>query len=183
MHAAATQARADAAYDWATTGNNAAGAAQTRADEALALAGSRARIVAHNSTNTNTVESDVEAFTGITLAAPLKESHLYLFAAWGFEVQTVTGDTAMMRLRHTVDGMAVTLSSPSIKDRQYQPTRDAFVRDAEFFHLYPSLTTPVTIKVHLTLLPRNGATGARLFNGRRAVIVLIDLGPAMAATP
>ncbi len=183
VHAAAAQARADAAHALATRGNAAAGAAQTRADEALALAGKRAVIVAHSSTNTGTAEFDVEAFCGFGLIAPLKPSHLYLLAAWGFEVQTVTGDTATMRLRHTTDGTAVTLTSPSIKDRQYYPTRDAFARDTEFFHLYRSPSTAVTLKAQMTLLPRNGATGAKLFTGRRAVIVLIDLGTNLSETP
>ncbi len=102
---------------------------------------------------------------------------LYLYAAWGMEVQTTTGDNAMLRLRHTTDGTAVTLTSPSIKDRQYHPTRDAFARDAEFFHLYRSPSTAVTFKAQLSLLPRNGATGAKLFTGRRAVIVLMTSAP------
>ncbi len=176
VHAAAAQARADAAHSLATTGN-------ATADTALALARAKAQIVGYSATLTNTPASDVEQLVGLGLTVPLKPDRIYFIAAWGFEVQTATGDKAMMRLRHTIDGTAVTVASPLLKERLFWPTRSVWSSDREFFHLIRSATVPLTLKLQLTLIPLNAATGGRLFNEHGAIIAMFDVGPDMAATP
>ncbi len=105
VHAAAAQARADDAHTLATTGN-------TTADAALALAGDKAQLVAFNTTLTSSPKSDVEQLLGgLSITASLKAGRFYLFVGFGFEAQTDTGDNLLMRLRHTTDGTAVTLTS------------------------------------------------------------------------
>ncbi len=140
-------------------------------------------IVAFASSTTNTAAADVEASAALSLTATLKPSRLYLYAAWGFEVQTLTGDNADLRLRHTTDGTEVTVTSGLLKERQMQPTRADWARDAEFFHLFRSPSVAITLKLHLFVAPVNGATGARVRNSRHAVNVLLDFGINLAETP
>ncbi len=198
VHATAAQARADAAHDLATSAGGAASTAQSRADEAhslattgnttannaLSLAGTKAQIVAFNTTTTSSPRSDVEQLmSGLSITVDLKAGRFYLFVGFGFEAQTDTGDNLLMRLRHTTDGSAVTLTSSRMKESLFWPTRISFASDQVFFHLYRGPLSALTLKAQLTIEPINGATQGRLFNGHGAVLMLLDLGPAMPTSP
>ncbi len=147
------------------------------------MAGLRAQIVGYDITTTDVAASDVEQFTRLSLTVQVKPNRFYFFVSWGFQPQTTPGDNLLMRLRHTTDGTAVTLTSPVLKERMFWPTRSSLASDREFFHLYESPATEITLKARATIEPVNGATGGKTFNGRTGVMILIDLGPSFAATP
>ncbi len=95
---------------------------------------------------------------GLGLTVSLKVDRHYLLVGFGFEAQTDTGDNVLMRLRHTTDGTAVTLTSVNMRDFVMCPTRSTWAANQVFLHLYRSPTTSITLKAQVTIAPANGAT-------------------------